>query len=217
MDVQREDEVVMHETEQLQIPIGAEVSCIDGLCGKSTHVLVNPITHKVTHLVVRENTLQHSEYMVSINSVDAASPDVILLTCTQDELHDMKQFVQTQYVEVPIPLTSLVWPYAGSVMTPVPVEQEQIPPNELAVRRETSVEATDGAVGYVDELLVDPGTGNITHLVVRYGRLWEQKDVAIPISAIDHLTDDTVVLRLNKQEIAALPSIPTRWPPIHLP
>ena len=95
----------------------------------------------------------------------------------------------------------------------VPVEELQIPPGELAVRRGTRVEATDGFVGKVDEFLVNPETGHITHLVMREGHLWGQKDVTIPLSAMAESREGTVFLKLTKQQIESLPTVPVhrRW------
>ena len=205
--------------EDLQIPVGAEVNCTDGLCGKSTYVLINPVMKKVTHLVVMETTQHHLEYVVPIQSVAGMKNDTIQLRCTRAELQHMDPFVKTHYIREPMPGTVygsgygtgsyLMFPYTvGSTMSWVPVDEQQIPPGELAVRRGTRVEATDGAVGHVDEFLVYPGTGNITHLVMREGHLWGQKDVSIPISAIRKTREDVVSLNLSKQEIEALPSIP---------
>jgi hypothetical protein len=39
------------------IPIKAKVECNDGPCGQSTNVIVNPVSHKVTHLVVHDKSL----------------------------------------------------------------------------------------------------------------------------------------------------------------
>ncbi|MFN2166188.1 MAG: PRC-barrel domain containing protein, partial [Anaerolineae bacterium] len=58
--------------------------------------------------------------------------------------------------------------------------------------------------------LVDPSTGHITHLVLREGHLWGQRDVTIPVSQIDHFDDDSVSLALDKDSIEALPAIPVR-------
>jgi sporulation protein YlmC with PRC-barrel domain len=210
----------------MQIPIDAVVSCADGLCGKSTHVLVNPVTRKVTHVVVKEITLPQPEYLVPIDVITAASADTIMLKCTRDELKHMHPFIQTEYLYEPMPAyiegyptgTYYVWPFAVSgVMTWVPVEREQIPLGQLALRRGTRVEAADGVVGTVDELLVNPDTSNVTHLVMRSGHLFGQRDVSIPVSAIRTATDDSVVLTLNKKEIGDLPSIPIRRPPFPLP
>ncbi len=202
-----------------QIPLHVGVSCSDGLCGVSTHVLVDPITRKVTHLVVQEISLQHPEYMVPVEYVTAGSSDAILLRCTRDELRHMDAFVQTHYLYEPMPDYDSAYTEGYSVvvpevMTQVPVEEEMIPLGELAVRHGMRVKAVDGAVGQVDELLMNPGTSKVTHLVMREGHLWGARDVAIPVSAVEYADDDTVTLRLSKQEIAALPAISIRRPPI---
>ena len=92
----------------------------------------------------------------------------------------------------------------------ISVEHERIPPGELAVRRGARVEATDGHAGRVDEFLVHPTDGHITHLVLREGHLWGKKDVSIPVSQIDHIQEDAVYLKLDKHSVEALPSIPIR-------
>jgi hypothetical protein len=209
--------------EDIQIPVGAEVSCTDGLCGKLTYVLINPVTEKGTHLVVKQTTAHHPECMVPVELVAAMSNDMIQLKCTRDQLQHMDLFVQTHYIHEPMPQseydsgyvvsTHLMWPFAVSdSMAWVSVDEQQMPIGELAVRRGTRVKATDGNVGHVDEFLVHPGTGNITHLVMREGHLWGKKEVSIPVSAILKTREDTVLLKLNKLEIEALPSIPIRRP-----
>jgi sporulation protein YlmC with PRC-barrel domain len=92
----------------------------------------------------------------------------------------------------------------------LPLEHERIPPDELAVRRGAHVEATDGRIGVVEEFLVDPINGHITHLVLREGHLWGKKDVTIPVAQIDHIEEDKVYLKLSKQSIEALPAIAVR-------
>ena len=106
----------------------------------------------------------------------------------------------------------MMWPYYVPDAEYIKVELEHIPANELAIRRGTGVEATDGNVGHVDEFLVDPKNGQITHLVLREGHLWGQKDVTIPVSQIDHYDDRTVYLKLDKHGIEALPAIPISKP-----
>jgi hypothetical protein len=49
---------------------------------------------------------------------------------------------------------------------------------------------------------------HITHLVLREGHLWGQKDVIIPISAMGEHREDTVFLTLNKHQIEFLPTFP---------
>ena len=66
-------------------------------------------------------------------------------------------------------------------------------------------------VGRVDEFLVDPeNDDHITHIVLREGHLWGQKDVTIPISDIERIKENTVYLKIDKRKIEALPTIPVR-------
>jgi sporulation protein YlmC with PRC-barrel domain len=105
-------------------------------------------------------------------------------------------------------------PYAALDRTVYEKEEiQQVPPGELTVRRGTRVEATDGYVGKVDEFVVNPENGHITHLVMREGHLWGKKDVIIPLSAMGDTHGDTVFLKIDKQQIESLPTFPLkrRW------
>jgi hypothetical protein len=103
-----------------------------------------------------------------------------------------------------------MWPFYAPEALRLKLEDEEIPSNELSIRRGAGVEATDGAVGRVDEFLMNPDNDHITHLVLREDHLWGQKDVTIPVSQIDHYEADTVYLKLGKRGIEALPAIPIR-------
>jgi hypothetical protein len=62
----------------------------------------------------------------------------------------------------------------------------------------------------VDELVVDPDGEKITHLMMRTGHLWGKKDVAIPVSAIDSVDSEAVYLKIEKEDVGALPSVPVK-------
>jgi hypothetical protein len=90
----------------------------------------------------------------------------------------------------------------------VTVRREAVPPGEIAVRQGARVEATDGHVGRLDEFLLDPVTAHVSHLVMREGHLWGQRDVTIPVSEIDRLGENAIYLKLSKDQVGALPSTP---------
>lgn len=204
----------------MDIPINAEVRCADGPCGQTTRVIINPILREVTHLVVREKDFLRVERIVPIDLVVESTPHHIRLRCTFDELAALEPFIEYEYVRGDAPYLGyaregyMMSPYFVPEMTMVLEEHERIPPGELAVRRGARVEATDGRVGRVDEFLVDPLNGHITHLVLREGHLWGQKDVTIPVSQIDRIKEDTVYLKLDKHSIEKLPAIPVRRRPL---
>ena len=209
----------------MEISLNAIVECTDGVCGHSAYVLINPIIDQVTHLVVKDDAPPSIEYIVPIDLVIDAKAELIRLNCSQLELHMMEPFIKTTFIEEKIPDRYSRYGIEGvgvgsiyymPIVTPditiyESEETKQIPPGELAVHRGTRVEATDGAVGRVDELVVNSENSRITHLIMREGHLWGQKDVIIPVTAIlpvDETHADTVFLNLDKQQIAALPTIP---------
>ena len=208
----------------IDIPMDASVECADGVCGRSVYLVINPVKQKVTHLVVEETEFPYAERLVPVEWIVQTTANLIQLKCTKEELAKQEPFIETEYVKPePEELLALSTPYLGApyadryylwpyAMPEVPVEHKQVPPGELAVRRRARVEASDGDVGRLDEFLVDSKTGHITHLILREGHLWGQKDVIIPVSDIDHIEEDTVYLKLDKRGIEALPAIPIhRW------
>ncbi len=68
--------------------------------------------------------------------------------------------------------------------------------------------ASDGLIGHVDEFLIDPANQQITHLILREGHFWGQKEVTIPVIQIERIEEDTVYLKLSKEEIEKLPKTP---------
>jgi sporulation protein YlmC with PRC-barrel domain len=207
----------------IDIPMDASVECADGVCGVSTHVVINPISKKVTHLVVKQGESPHVERMVPVDWITQTTHNLIRLECTKEKLGHQEMFAETDYVKLdpaelppaaPAPFIGglyMYWPYSlPESERYIPVKHEHVPAGELAVRRGTRVEAVDGNIGRVDEFLVDPRDEHITHLIMREGHLWGQKDVSIPLSAIDHIEEGTVHLKLRKSEIEALPAIPLR-------
>jgi hypothetical protein len=196
----------------MDIPINAKVSCLDGPCGQSVLVILKPTTQEITHFVVSNQSIPETEYLVSIDHIAESTPDNIKLNCRIEELTQMPIFARSEFVPSDLigfaGSSYLMWPYYVPLATYITPEQEHIPAGELAIRRGAGVEASDGHAGRVDEFLINPTNDHISHLVMREGHLWGRKDVTIPVSQIDHFANNVVYLKLSKQEIEKLPSIP---------
>ncbi len=201
----------------MEIPLNAKVECTDGRGGQVFTLVVNPVTRGLTHLVV--HTPQGERYLVPVEQVTDTSHDRIHLACTKEELSQMESFVKTQYVEhqglnpdypawQTLQYTPMVSPEQSSYYTEE--EVERIPAGELAVRRGKKVEATDGQVGEVGELLIDPENGHVTPLVLLEGHFWAKKEVTLPLSAIERSDEDKVYLKLDKKAVGRFPAVPVR-------
>lgn len=201
----------------MDIPINAAVYCTEGICGKSTVVILDPTTGEITHIVVKERSFPNLEHLVSINHIKASTPDSIQLICSAAELQKMDQFIEHKFIQLDEPFAPypaggyLVWPYVQPIGDDyIDLRSEQIPLGELAIHRGAQVKATDGAVGTVDEFMINPKNRQVSHFVMREGHLWGKKDVTIPIGEVAHFSDDIVYLKLDKAGIEALPSVPLR-------
>jgi len=201
----------------MDIPLNAEVQCADGPGGRSTSVVLHPTTKRVTHLVVREASFPHTEWLVPVDLVLDATPTSIRLRCTRHELRQLEPFIVPDGGGG----DSLFASYAAGawLMNPgfgpealwlplEPLDHENVPAGDLVVRRGERVDATDGHVGRADEFLMEPTTGHITHLVLREGHLWGQKEVTIPVAQIDRIDAATIYLKLDKHAVEALPTLP---------
>jgi hypothetical protein len=207
-----------------EIPINATVECIDGPCGKSLAVIVDRETRRVTHFAVEDKSLAHAPYqrLVPLDQVAETSSVLIRLRCTRDDVDRMVPFIHTRYVVKAQEDYSLyeggegpggpgMWGTPSTVgeMT-TKVEEEAVPPGEVAIHYGIAVKAQGHKVGQVDELMIDPASGEVTHLLMLEGHLWGKKDLAVPVAAIGAVDVDEVVLTIDKEEIEALPVVPVK-------
>ena len=194
--------------------IGAEASCTDGVCGDVIRVVVDPIAHAVTHVVVEPKHRQGLGRLVPLDLVDA-TPDQIRLRCHVAEFEKLDYAEETQFLldgrEHPGygKEDVLTWPYYGLGMEigPRAVTYDKVPLGEVTVRRGEPVEASDGAIGRVEGLVIDPRDRHVTHVLLQEGHLWGRKEVAIPIGAVTGITPNGIRLSLTKQEIRELPAV----------
>ncbi len=192
----------------VEIPIGAEVHSMEGPYGRALCIILDPIEEKVTHLVVQESEFPHTQRLIPIDLVQVTSPQQINLAHTTEQLKKMDSFVETEFIPLDPKVSSVfIWPYSVPEMDFIPLEYEKMPIGEIAIRRGTHIHASDGWIGRVDELMIDRKSRKITHLVLREGHLWGQKEVSIPVSQIDHMDQETIYLKLSKKEVEALPEI----------
>jgi sporulation protein YlmC with PRC-barrel domain len=198
----------------MDFPLGADVHCTDGRCGRSTHIVLNPAIEEITHLVVRGTRPARIERLVPVRLVASTAADAILLKCTLQEFAALERFNQPDFVyrEIPHhatdPKLTLLWPYVVPAKRIVDEKIRPMSPGELPVRRGARVRATDGWIGQVDEFVVEPKTCRITHLVLRERHLWKNKVLTIPISEIDRIEEKAVYLKIGKRDIEALQPIP---------
>ncbi|MCO6452156.1 MAG: PRC-barrel domain-containing protein [Caldilineales bacterium] len=196
-----------------QIPVNANVECSDGFCGKVAALIVDPSSRQLTHIVVIDKFGEHpDERLVEINQIEKTSHDSIHLRCSRAELLAMPSFLSHRYARVnkedyehymagehEESYESGVWAERREV------DVEAAPEDERVIHVGAKVEASDGPVGELDDLIIDEATGEITHFLIKQGHLWRKQDVTVPLTAIERVEGDTIYLKIDQAAMEALP------------
>ena len=202
-----------------EISINAKVECVDGPCGQVITMIVDRATRRVTHLVIEDETLPWKPYqrMVPIDQLAEATRDLVRLRCKREDVAQMEHFLETHYIKKTEQSYSVYQGGGGQPPDASEVgvsystfDEEKIPEGAVAIKPGTAVAATDGHVGVVGDLMVDPESGEVTHFGLQTGGPEGKAEISLPLAAIDHVAGDTIYLKLNKQAIAQLPAIPLR-------
>ena len=203
-----------------EISINAQVECVDGTCGQVITMIVDRATRRVTHLVIEDETLPWKPYqrMVPIDQLAEATGDLVRLRCKRDDVAQMQPFIHTHYIKKTEQSYSVYQggggqpPHASEVgVSYSTFDEEKIPEGAVAIKPGTAVTTTDGHVGVVGDLVVDPESGEVTHFGLQTGGPKGTAEISLPLAAIDHVAGDTIYLKLSKQAIAQLPAIPLKY------
>jgi hypothetical protein len=218
---------------KMPLRIGADASCSDGACGYLSRIIINPVAREVTHLVVDDKHRNGPGRLVPFDLADATTGQ-IRLRCTLAEFQALRSARETEVVpdldptgprnsQSP-PSVNFVLPSGGAFgmpgasrirrdrdrpKAPQEVTVDVVPPGQVDVRRELMVCATDGEIGQVQGLLVEPGGHYVTDVLLQAGHRWGRKDVAIPIGAVTKFGTLLIHLSLTKHQVKDLPSVDT--------
>ena len=195
-----------------EVVFGAKVECTDGEAGEVVNLLVDPVSRDVAHYVVKEKARPHTERLVPAYLEIESTPELIKLKCTLAELADMTAYRFNVAYQTNPSASMGSDPYGGGLANRTYViERTVVPQGEQAFSMHSKVEAKDGTVGRVDGVLTDEETGEITHMLMRKGHAWGEKEVVIPVSLIDHSHEGTVYLKVNKDEALDQLTLSAAW------
>jgi uncharacterized protein YrrD len=198
--------------------IGAPVRCEDGACGRLTKVVIDVYTERITDVVVEKGLLLSTDRVIPIAKVEHADEDGVQLSLSADELAAYPEYREVEYTEPSAGARAGKYDrgdvrcyngtYSQACETPVvPSVRHTVHPgldsDRGFVGRGTRVLNPEGEVATVDHVLVDPESGEITHLVLRRGLF--PKYPILSIKDVDEFGDDVVTVNLSEEQIEALP------------
>jgi len=202
--------------------IGSEAVGSDGYRGEVLAVVVDPAAQSVTHLVVEPRGREGLARLVPLDLADladtvGAAPDPVRLRCTETEFMNLEPAEETLAEFVPgypdpVQLLPPGWRGTGGgtadggTILRIPEKEtiDVVPPGEVEERRGDHVHATDGDIGGLRGLRIDPGTRRVTHVLVREGHVWGHHDVDIPAEMVAGFGDG-IRLSVTRQQVRDLP------------
>jgi sporulation protein YlmC with PRC-barrel domain len=162
--------------------MGVPASCSDGFCGNVTQFVFDAATLVVTHIIVEPERHRGPGKLVPVSLVEAADDSVEI----RGDLAHFDALADEEALPSSVPDI----PSSGS----------------RAVRGDQPVHSRDGEVGRIRAVVVDAGTGRVTHILLQEGHLWGKREVAIPWDSVTSL-DGGVHVTLTSEAIKELPAV----------
>jgi len=201
----------------ITLVLGSEAVCSDGYRGQLRAVVLDPAAGTITQLVVEPEGRIGLARLVPLDLVDVTS-DGVRLRCTEAEFRDLGAAEETLAefalgYEVPVQLLPDGWRDAGGPAAKgaaIPRIQEKetidlVPLGEVEEGQGARVHATDGAVGQLRAVRIDPASRQVTQLLVREARWLARKDVTIPFSSVAGF-EDGIRLSITRQQVRDSPA-----------
>src|ERR1700716_2038303 len=141
---------------EMKIELGARVRTRDGRdVGEVHRVLVDLEDDAVTGIVVLKGRLLSRDILVPLDFIDRADEHEVVLTLTADELDQLPEFAFNEILAPP-PAWTMATPYPDfSVYVPI-LQRKRLGQHHIDITPGTRVFATDGEVGTIDEVELDP-------------------------------------------------------------
>ena len=206
----------------MRLVLGSPVRCVDSPFGELADVVIDPISRRVTHLVVQPEHRHEAARLVSIERAQSTA-DGIKLDLSAEELERLEPLREAAFLRLgEFPVADPDWEVGIPDMLALPLypgadgmeatidpnarvswSYDRIPKGEIELRRSSAVTSADGHhLGHVDGFVVEDDV--IVAVVLERGHLWGRREVVIPYGAVERAESDSIVLNLTKDAVGAL-------------
>lgn len=198
--------------------------------GTVERVVLNPVTKKVTHIIVEKGFLFTEDTIIPINYIKQTSEDRIVLSEDLDDFDDLPPYIEHHYIAPdeeeyrdvlppyhPAPMYYYgpvsLWQQRFGFIDPdapryVATTEKHTPENTVVIEIGADVISRDSdKVGEVERVITDKETSHATHLVIADGFLFKERKV-IPTTWIKNIIDDgSIYLTTGSKLLNELPEL----------
>ena len=184
----------------MKIEIGAPVRTRDGKhVGEVHRLLIDLDDDSVAGIVVLKGRLLSRDILVPLDFIDRVEGDDVVLTLDEDELEQLPEFAYNEILAPP-PAWTLAGPYpAGSFYVPIQ-QRKRLGQHHIDITPGTRVLARDGDIGRVEEIELDPITGELEAFWVRAGGVFPH-EMRIPAEWVERADESAVYVAATKVDI----------------
>jgi sporulation protein YlmC with PRC-barrel domain len=184
----------------MNIEIGAPVRTRDGKrVGEVHRVLIDLDDNSVTGIVVLKGRLLSRDILVPLDFIDRVEDHDVVLTLDENELDQLPEFAYNEILAPP-PAWTMATPYPDlSVYVPVQ-QRKRLGQHHIDVTPGTRVFARDGEIGRVEEIELDPITGELDAFWVRAGGIFAH-DMRIPAQWVERADESGVYVDATKLDV----------------
>jgi sporulation protein YlmC with PRC-barrel domain len=206
----------------MRLELGCSVHCADDAFGELADVIVDPLSRRVTHVVVEPHGRHECARLVPIDRVRPADGGLVL-SYSVAEVEALEPLHESAYLRAGERIAAdpdwdigtqdvLALPIfedveaMGIAIDPDPhvlVNYHRIPKHEVEIRRSSAVFSQDGDhLGHVEGFLI--GSGETADIVLERGHLWGRREIVIPAAAVERVQNDSITLSLTKEQVGQL-------------
>jgi hypothetical protein len=198
-----------------RLELGESVHCSDGALGVLSDIVLERVSRRVTHVVVRPHDPLAQARLVPFELVREDEPQgQLTLGCTVQEAHKLESVRAVSHTALDeAPVEEAEWEVGVQDVQPVPhydagafvdygptAELEvvrvydRIPKGHVEVRRESTVTTADGhTAGTLQGMVLDGAT--LSQVILGRGHLWWKRQVVVSVEDVASVETDEIVIR----------------------
>jgi len=183
----------------MNIEIGARVRTRDGHeIGEVHRILVDLEDSAVAGIVVLKGGWLSRDVLVPLDLIDHVDGDTVVLALDEGELDRLPDFAFNEILAPPPAWTAGPYP-DGTFYVPVR-QRKRLGQHHVDVTPGTRVHALDGEIGRVDQVELDPLSGELDVFWIRADGIFGH-DVRVPAEWVERADDSGVYVKASRWDI----------------
>ena len=192
----------------MNLEIGAPVRTRDGRhIGEVHRILVDLEDSAAVGIVVLKGRLLARDVLVPLDFVDHVDGDTVVLALDDNELDRLPDFVFNEILAPPPTWTAGPYP-DGTFYVPVR-QRKRLGQHQVDLTPGTAVHALDGEIGRVDQIELDPVSGELEAFWIRADGVFGH-DIRVPVEWVQRADDSGVYVKGSRSDIETRLGPPSR-------